>query len=131
MKIAISELAHHPLNSEIYELGNIDDLASSISQLGLLQALVIDKQNKIISGNRRFAALKKLGWDSATVQQIDVEQRAAEFIVHYNKQRVKKVKEIVLFHNPNLTSILIVHLGFEPNLYKISMLGLCVTSRLS
>ena len=95
MKIAISDLAHHPLNSEIYELDNIDDLASSISQLGLLQALVIDKQNKIISGNRRFAALKKLGWDSVTVQQIDVEQRAAEFIVHYNKQRVKKVKEIL------------------------------------
>ena len=95
MKIAISELSHHPLNSEIYELDNIDDLASSISELGLLQALVIDKQNKIISGNRRFAALKKLGWESVTVQQIDVEQRAAEFIVHYNKQRVKKVKEIL------------------------------------
>ena len=42
MKIAISELAHHPLNSEIYELDNIDDLASSISELGLLQSLVID-----------------------------------------------------------------------------------------
>ena len=33
----------------------------SISEVGLLQPLIIDSQNQIISGNRRFESIKRLG----------------------------------------------------------------------
>ena len=40
-----------------------------------------------MSGNRRCAALKKLGWHNVTVQQIDVEQRAKSAEESYPEER--------------------------------------------
>ena len=41
MRVSVSKLDHHPLNREIYSLSTIDDLVSSIEEVGLLQPLVI------------------------------------------------------------------------------------------
>ena len=35
----------------------------SISEVGLLQPLIIDSRNQVISGNRRFESVKRLGWE--------------------------------------------------------------------
>jgi len=39
----------------------------SISEVGLLQSLIIDTHNQVISGNRRFESIKRLGWDEVEV----------------------------------------------------------------
>ena len=44
-------------------LSSIDELMESISEVGLLQPLTIDTSNQVISGNRRFESIKRLGWE--------------------------------------------------------------------
>jgi len=66
MKISVSKLSSHPLNSEIYSLSSLDDLISSIEEFGLLQPLVINQRNEVVSGNRRLEAIRRLGWEEVT-----------------------------------------------------------------
>lgn len=42
------------------ECGDIDILAGNISQLGLLQPIVINENNELIDGQRRILAFEKL-----------------------------------------------------------------------
>ena len=96
MKIKVSQLKHHPKNKEIYSLSSIDELMESISELGLLQPLVIDQYNQVISGNRRFESIKRLGWENVEVEQKTINENEEELLlVHYNKQRIKTFKEIL------------------------------------
>lgn len=45
------------------EMGNIDELAASIKEFGLIQPIVIDFATiSLVAGGRRLAAVKKLGW---------------------------------------------------------------------
>ena len=67
MKKSIRHLKPHPLNSDIYQLSGIDDLAGSIDQVGLLEPLVVNTKNQVISGHRRLQAIKQLGWKSVEV----------------------------------------------------------------
>ena len=53
MKVLVNKLKHHPLNKDIYKLSSIDELSMSIKEMGLLEPLVVDKKNQVISGNRR------------------------------------------------------------------------------
>jgi len=96
MKLKVSKLQHHPKNKEIYNLSSIEELMESISELGLLQPLVIDQHNQIISGNRRFESIKRLDWKEVEVEQRFVKEGEEEILlVHYNKQRIKTFKEIL------------------------------------
>ena len=52
------------------EHGNIKDLAESIKKEGLLHPLVINQDNELICGRRRFAAVKMLEWTVVPVNQI-------------------------------------------------------------
>jgi len=94
MIIPLSKLKSHPQNEEIYTISNIDDLEQSISKLGLLEGLVIDEDYQVISGNRRFVAVKKLGWESVECQQVSIpKEEILTYIIHHNKQRVKTCRE--------------------------------------
>jgi len=96
MKIRVSELKHHPLNKSIYILSDINDLSKNINEVGLLQPIVIDEKKRVISGNRRLEAIKKLKWKYVEVFQTKIKTEDIPFmLVSYNKQRVKSVKEIV------------------------------------
>jgi ParB family chromosome partitioning protein len=50
------------------ECGDLDSLAKSISQLGLLQSPIISTDNFLIVGYRRYLAVKKLGWREIPVR---------------------------------------------------------------
>jgi len=93
MKVKVSSLKHHPKNKEIYTLSSIKELMESISKVGLLQPLIIDSHNQIISGNRRFESIKRLGWIKVEVQVKDGEEEL--LLIHYNKQRIKSFKELI------------------------------------
>ena len=96
MNIDISKLKHHPKNKEIYTLSSIEELMESISRVGLLQPLIIDNQNQIISGNRRFESIKRLGWKDVEVEIKEIKEGEEElFLIHYNKQRIKSFKELI------------------------------------
>ncbi|MDC6479057.1 ParB N-terminal domain-containing protein [Flavobacteriaceae bacterium] len=75
---------------------SIDELMESISEVGLLQPLIVDSQNQIISGNRRFESIKRLGWEEVKVEVKEVKKGEEELLLtHYNKQRIKSFKELI------------------------------------
>ena len=100
MKVFVETLSHHPINSEIYNLTSIDELMSSIENVGLLQPLMIDQHNQVISGNRRFEAVKRLGWKKVEVNKLHVKSGdEVLLLIHFNKQRVKSITELLAEHD--------------------------------
>jgi hypothetical protein len=59
-----------------HDLGGLDELASSIAEVGLLHAIVVRPDGLLIAGQRRLAACKKLGWENIPVRVVDLEQIA-------------------------------------------------------
>lgn len=53
------------------ELTNIEELAESIKRVGLIHPIVIQKSGELRVGERRFNAVKSLGWDNIPVQFIE------------------------------------------------------------
>ena len=105
MKVKVSTLKHHPKNKDIYELSSIDQLVESIKEVGLLQPLIIDTKNQVISGNRRLKSICMLKWEEVDVIRRKVNEEDEEkLLIHYNKQRIKKYKEL-LNEYKTLTSI--------------------------
>ena len=96
MKVKVSSLKHHPKNKEIYTLSSIEELMESISEVGLLQPLIIDSRNQVISGNRRFESVKRLGWEDVDAETIEVKDGEEELLlINFNKQRVKTNRELL------------------------------------
>jgi hypothetical protein len=96
MKISLDKIKPHPLNEKIYALSNIDDLASSIEEQGLLTPLVINQNNFCMSGHRRIEALRRLGVKKVEVTRVTTtDDEVPLLLVHANKQRVKKYSEIL------------------------------------
>ena len=64
--------------------------------VGLLQPLIIDNRNQIISGNRRFESIKRLGWEEVEVEVKEVKEGEEQLLlIHFNKQRIKNFKELI------------------------------------
>ena len=53
------------------ELDNIENLADSISRLGLIQPLVITRDLVLVSGERRLVAIHSLGHTHVSIQYVD------------------------------------------------------------
>lgn len=58
------------------ELGEIDQLARSIEQVGLLHPVVITEDGELVAGGRRLAAVKRLGWEFVPVTVVTLETLA-------------------------------------------------------
>jgi N6-adenosine-specific RNA methylase IME4 len=54
------------------DLGDVDQLAASIAELGLLHPVVIKPDGMLIAGERRLDACKKLGWADVPVTVVDL-----------------------------------------------------------
>lgn len=85
------------------ELINIDVLADSIKRLGLIHPLVVTRDKALVSGERRFTAIKALGWTHVPVQYTDeldtAQLRAIELEENIKREditwqdRVRSVRE--------------------------------------
>lgn len=96
MKVPISKLSHHPLNSRIYSLSGIESLMESIQLVGLLEPPTVDQHFQVVSGNRRFESVKRLGWKDVEVHQIDVKEGDEVLtLIHFNRQRIKTTQELL------------------------------------
>jgi hypothetical protein len=49
------------------DLGDLDALARSIADLGLLQPVAVDASGRLVAGERRLQAVRKLGWQTVPV----------------------------------------------------------------
>jgi N6-adenosine-specific RNA methylase IME4 len=55
-------------------LGNLDDLAASIDEIGLLHPVVITSDMQLIAGQRRLEACRTLGWTEIPVTVIAINE---------------------------------------------------------
>jgi len=56
------------------DLGSIEALAASISEVGLLHPVVLTKDGTLIAGKRRIEAAKTLGWTEIPATMIDLKE---------------------------------------------------------
>lgn len=55
------------------DLGDVDALAKSINDLGLLHPVVVMPDGTLIAGQRRLEACKRLGWQEVPVNVVDLQ----------------------------------------------------------
>jgi ParB family transcriptional regulator, chromosome partitioning protein len=96
IQMKVSELKPHPINSTIYN-DNPDsqkELIHSINLNGLLEPLVINRSNMVISGHRRLKALKEIGWEKCDCRLSEFENEIIA-LIQLNSYRIKVESEIV------------------------------------
>jgi len=54
------------------DLGDIDALARSIKEVGLLHPIVITPNAELLAGQRRLEACRRLGWQKIPVRLIGI-----------------------------------------------------------
>lgn len=69
--ILISSITIDRENRQRRELTGIEELADSISRLGLIHPIVVDRELKLWAGERRLTAVRSLGWTHIPAQYTD------------------------------------------------------------
>lgn len=98
IEIAISELKPHPTSLKIYSsnMTSVKQLAETIKMTGQLEPIIINNENLILSGVRRWKAFKHL--NIPIIKAIRVQSNYSDDqqnIVFYNQQRKKTTREII------------------------------------
>jgi len=53
------------------DYGDLEELKDSLVEVGQLQSILIDGNNNLIAGGRRFRAMNELGWEHCQVLKLD------------------------------------------------------------
>lgn len=73
------------------DLGDIEGLAASLSDVGLLHPVVVNEAGELIAGERRLAAAKQLGWkEISTTTAKNLEEIAAALRAERDENRCRK-----------------------------------------
>lgn len=95
LNVKVAELQQHPGSKEIYSQSDVTELKNSIIMWGLLQLIIVNKNNQVLAGWRRLQAIIQLGWEDVPVEVVTVpEDEEQAFIVNTNSQRQKSTSEI-------------------------------------
>jgi hypothetical protein len=94
MKVNLTDLKTNPVNDEIYSHADSTDLMLSLKTHGQLEPIVINRDNIIISGHRRFYSMTQLGWNDCDVRIAGVENEIVA-LIEFNRTRVKTVADIL------------------------------------
>ena len=99
IEVKVSDLAIHPWSAKIYEYRknkkDIKFLAKTIELVGLLEPIVINDKNQIISGNRRVQAFQFLGRTTIDAIRTASRDNEEQSIVFHNQQRKKTPQEVI------------------------------------
>ena len=99
----LDKIFHPPIQLRI-KLDNLDELACSIREHGLLQPIIvrpIEKGYEVVAGNRRYQAVRKLGLRKINCHLIDLsDQEAYELALTENVQHktMNPIEEAVAFN---------------------------------
>ena len=88
MKSKITDIKPHPINDQIYTTTDLTDLKNSIKVNGQLEPIVVNKENTIISGHRRYFSMIQLGFTECEIRIVDHENELIS-LIEYNQQRKK------------------------------------------
>lgn len=73
MKVAIERIRIDEDSRIRKDLGNLEPLQQSISQVGLINPVLIDEQGKLVAGYRRLSACRNLGWEEIDATVVTLE----------------------------------------------------------
>ena len=90
----LSLISANKINDDIYSHTDLSDLMLSLETNGQLEAIVLNKNNVILSGHRRYYSMKQLGWTECDVRYIDVENDVIA-LIEFNRHRIKSVNDIL------------------------------------
>lgn len=68
----------------------LQELADSIFQIGLLQPIGLDKDNRLVFGQRRLEAIKKLGWKHVLCRRVEFPQELKLIQVEHDENVLRK-----------------------------------------
>ena len=83
-----------------FDPASIEALAASIGELGLLEPIVVRPQGggfEIIAGERRYRALRQLGWERAPVRVVAFDDAQAELagaVENLNREDLSPLEEV-------------------------------------
>ena len=77
MLISIDEIKVNPRHRKV-ESRHVRELADSITGIGLLNPITVDRQNFLIAGLHRLEAIKSLGWEQVECTVCDLDGLEAE-----------------------------------------------------
>ena len=66
--VSLDSIVVDRANRQRRELFNIEELADSIHRNGLIHPIVVTPEHVLVAGERRYTAMKSLGWTSVPVQ---------------------------------------------------------------
>lgn len=100
VNVHIDHLIEHPFAKEIYQLNDLELIANLILEEGLLEpisACLVDLNKYfIISGRRRYHALRKIGYQEVPVRVIDIPiDEIPNKIIAANSNRRKLISETI------------------------------------
>ena len=90
----LSYISPNQINDDIYSHTDLSDLVLSLQTNGQLEAIVLNKDNVILSGHRRYYSMLQLGWTECDVRYIDVESDVIA-LIEFNRHRIKSVNDIL------------------------------------
>lgn len=93
MKSKITDIKPHPINDQIYSTTDLSDLKNSIEINGQLEPIVVNKDNTIISGHRRYFSMIQLGFTECEIRIVDHENELIS-LIEYNQQRKKTATDL-------------------------------------
>ena len=77
----LSEIKPYKKNAKKHDEAQIKNVMQSIKEFGVVQPIVVDKNNTIIIGHCRYEAMKRLGYDELQedwVKVVDLSEEEAE-----------------------------------------------------
>lgn len=72
------------------DFGNIQELAEDIKENGLINPPVVNKEYRLLAGERRLRACKELGWKQIEVRMMDTRDGAHDFEVEVSENESRK-----------------------------------------
>jgi len=73
-KVEIGTLHLDPANARVHMEKNMDAISNSLKEFGQVEPLVVQASTgKVIGGNGRLEAMKKLGWTEVDIVRVDVD----------------------------------------------------------
>lgn len=70
--------------------GNLSDLKVSIQKFGLLNPIIVDRNYRLIAGERRLAAIKELGLEKIDVKIVDASSKYFKISLEIDENQHRK-----------------------------------------
>lgn len=77
-RVPLESIHHDPSNARSHPERNLAEIEHSLAHFGQVEPLVVQKSTgKVIGGNGRLTAMKKLGWKECSIVELDVDNAQA------------------------------------------------------